>query len=37
VSTAAQVREIHAARASYDARLPNLVSVRMEEDDVRRE
>jgi hypothetical protein len=37
VSNAEQVREMHAARASYDARLPNLVSVRMAEEDARRE
>ena len=37
VSTAMQVREMHAARASYDARLPNLVSERMAEEAVRRE
>jgi hypothetical protein len=30
VSTVEQVREMHAARASYDARLPYLVSVRMD-------
>ena len=29
VLAAAQVREMHAARASCDARLPDLVSVRM--------
>ncbi len=34
---AEQVREMDAARASYDARLPNLVSVRMTEEDARRE
>ncbi len=34
---ALEVREMHAARASYDARLPNLVSVRMAEEDARRE
>ncbi len=33
VSNAMQVREMHAARASYDARLPNLVSVRITEED----
>jgi hypothetical protein len=33
VTTAEQVREMQAARASYDARLPNLVSVRMTEED----
>jgi hypothetical protein len=32
VLAAEQVREMHAARASYDARLPNLVSVLMAED-----
>jgi hypothetical protein len=37
VLAAVQVREMHAARASYDARLPNLVSVRMTEEDARRE
>ena len=37
VSPAMQVREMHAARASCDARLPNLVSVRMTEEDARRE
>ncbi len=37
VLAAMQVREMHAARASYDVRLPNLVSVRMAEDDARRE
>jgi hypothetical protein len=37
VSTAEQVREMDAARAWYDARLPNLVSVRMTEEDARRE
>ncbi len=37
VLAAEQVREKHAARASYDARLPNLVSVRMAEEDARRE
>ncbi len=37
VSTAVQVRESHAARASCDARLPNLVSVCMTEEDDRRE
>ncbi len=37
VSTATQVREMHAARASYDACLSNLVSVRMAEEDARRE
>ncbi len=37
VSTAAQVREMHAARASYDALLPDLVSVCMVEEDARRE
>ncbi len=37
VSTAEQVREMNAARASYDARLPNLVSVRMAEENARRE
>ena len=34
---AEQVREMHAARESYDARLPNLVSVRMVEEAARRE
>jgi hypothetical protein len=37
VLAAVQVREMHAARASYDARLPNLVSLRMAEEDARRE
>ena len=37
VLAAVQVREIHAARASYDARLLNLVSLRMAEEDARRE
>ena len=37
VLAAEQVREMHAARASYDARLPNLVSVCMAEEDARRE
>ena len=37
MSTAEQVREKHAARAAYDARLPNLVSVRMAEEAARRE
>ncbi len=37
VSRAEQVREMHAARASYDARLPDLVSVRIDEEDARRE
>ena len=37
MSTAEQVREMHAARASYDARLPNLVSVRFGEEHARRE
>ncbi len=37
VFTAEQVREMHAARASYDARLQNPVSVRMAEEDARRE
>jgi hypothetical protein len=37
VLSAEQVREKHAARASYNARLPNLVSVRMAEEDARRE
>ncbi len=37
VSTAEQVREMHAARASHDARLPYLVSLRMAEEDARRE
>ena len=32
-----QVREMHAARAAYDARLPNLVSVCMTEEAARRE
>ncbi len=34
---AVQVRDMHAAPASYDARLPDLVSVRMAEEDARRE
>jgi hypothetical protein len=33
VLAAVEVREMHAARASYDARLPNLVSRRMAEED----
>ncbi len=37
VLAAEQVREMHAARASYDARLPNLVSLRMAEENARRE
>ncbi len=37
VFAAMQVREMHAARASYDARLPNLVSVRLAEEAARRE
>ena len=37
VLAAVQVREMHAARASYDARLPNLVSVSMAEEHARRE
>jgi hypothetical protein len=38
VRTATQVREMHAARASFDAPLlPNLVSVRLAEEDARRE
>ncbi len=37
VLAAAQVREMHAARASYDARLPNLVSLRMAEEAALRE
>ena len=37
VLAAEQVREMHAARASYDARLPNSVSVCMTEEDDRRE
>ena len=37
VSTAAQVREMHAARASYDVLLPDLISVRVAEEDAQRE
>ena len=37
VSPAVQVREMHAARASYGARLHNLVSVRIAEEAARRE
>ena len=37
VLTAQQVREMHAARASYHARLPDLVSLRIAEEDARRE
>jgi hypothetical protein len=37
VLAAVQVREMHAARASHDARLPNLVSVRIGEEPARRE
>ncbi len=37
VTTVNQVREKQAARASYDARLPNLVSRRMAEEAARRE
>ena len=37
VLAAMQVREMHAARASYDARLPNLVSVCLVEEHTRRE
>jgi hypothetical protein len=37
VLAAEQVREMHAARASYDACLPNLVSLRMAEEAARRE
>jgi hypothetical protein len=37
VKTVGQVREMHAARASCDARLPNLVSVRIGEEASRRE
>jgi hypothetical protein len=37
VSPAEQVREMHATRASYDALLLNLVSVRISEEDARRE
>jgi hypothetical protein len=33
VSIVEQVREMHAARASYDALLPNLVSVRISGED----
>jgi hypothetical protein len=37
VSPVVQVREMHAARASYDARVPNLVAVRIGEETARRE
>jgi hypothetical protein len=37
VSTAMQVRQMHAACVSYDALLLNLVSLRMAEEDARRE
>jgi hypothetical protein len=37
VVAAVQVREMDAARASYDARLPNLVSLRMAEEAAGRE
>ena len=37
VFAAVQVREMHAARASHDARLPYLVSVRIGEEPARRE
>ena len=37
VLAAVQVREMHASRASYDASLPYLVSVRMAEEAARRE
>ncbi len=37
VFAAVQVREMHAARASHDARLPNLVSVRIGDEAARRE
>jgi hypothetical protein len=37
VLAAAQVREMHAARASYDARLLNLVSLHMAAEHARRE
>ena len=37
VSPAVQVREMHAARASCDARVPNLVAVRVGEEAARRE
>ena len=37
VLAAVQVRDMHAAPTSYDARLPDLVSVRIDEEDARRE
>ena len=37
VSPAEQVREMHAARVSHDALLPDLVSLRIGEEDARRE
>ena len=37
VMTAEQVREMHAARAAYDARLPHLASARLAEEADRRE
>ncbi len=37
VSPAVMVRDMHAARASCDARLPNLASVRVGEEAARRE
>ncbi len=37
VSRAEQVREMHAASASYDALLPDLVSLGISEEDARRE